>query len=121
MSSDGSTKRMNLFRAFVLWRVELDCRWCCGQDLLFASVIAICFVFSIVFFSVFFRAVRVASSDMDFLLSFGCFLFDTPTEEGNEKPRHVHFLQSVPSNGSFLLLLSSFSLACVKFRMRCTF
>ena len=30
----------------MLWRVEFNCRWCCGEELLFASVIAIWFVFS---------------------------------------------------------------------------
>ena len=44
--SNGTTKRINMFQAFVLWRVEVNCRWCCGKELLFASVIAIWFVFS---------------------------------------------------------------------------
>ena len=48
--SNGTTKRINMFQAFVLWRVEVNCRWCCGKELLFASVIAIWFVFPFGFF-----------------------------------------------------------------------
>ena len=46
MISKGTTYRIKLFEAFVLWRVEVNCRWCRGKELLFASVIAIWFVFS---------------------------------------------------------------------------
>ena len=35
MISNGTTKRINLFKAFVLERVEVNCSWCCGKVLLF--------------------------------------------------------------------------------------
>ena len=50
-----STRSARLF----FWRVEVYSRWCCGTDLLFASVIAICFVFFEWFFGCF-CAVRVS-------------------------------------------------------------
>ena len=43
---NDTAKRINLCKAFVLWRVEVNCRWCCGKDLLCASVIAMWLVLS---------------------------------------------------------------------------
>ena len=98
-----------LFKAFVLWRVEVNCRWSCGKGLLFASVNSIWFVFSNGFSDCFvlfvFRLVLVRYID---------------GRKVQEKPRRVQFCKLFFSNGS-LLLLSSFSLVCLKFRIRCSF
>ena len=111
MISDGTSKRIILLKAFVLWRAKVNCRWCWCKDLLTAFVIAIWLVLLLGVFGLF-CAVRVVSFDVDFLVGFGCFWFGTLTAS-------CPILHIVLSNGS--LLLSSCSLVCLKFRIRCAF
>ena len=89
--------------------MEINCRWCCGKDLLFASVNSIWFVFSNGFsdcsVTFVFRLVLVRYID---------------GSKVQEKQHRVQFCKLFFSNGS-LLLLSSFSLVCLKFRIRCSF
>ena len=99
----------------VLWRVEVYGRWCCGTDLLFASVIATCF------FSFGFRiAVRVVSVHIGFFVGFGCFWFGALMGGRYRETASCAILQIVLPTGS-LLLLSSFSLVCLKFRIHFSF
>ena len=86
----GHDLRINLFKMSVLWRVEFKCRWCCGRDLLFASVIATWFLFSFGF-----RIVLCRSCCSFF---FGIPLLVSVVsgsahqwQEGSEKPRCVQF------------------------------
>ena len=67
MVSDGTTKRINLLKASVLWRVKVNCKWCCGKDLLTACVIAIWFVVSFDVFGLSCAVRVVVSFDGDFL------------------------------------------------------
>ena len=98
-----------LFKAFVLWRVEVNCRWSCGKGLLFASVNSIWFVFSNGF----------SDCSVPFVLRLVLVRY-IDGRKVQEKPRRVQFCKLFFSNGS-LLLLSSFSLVCLKFRIRCSF
>ena len=102
----------------VLWRVEVYGRWCCGTDLLFASVIATCFCFRLVFGL--FCVVCVVSVYIGFFVGFGCFWFGASMGGRYRETASCAILQIVLPTGS-LLLLSSFSVVCLKFRIRCSF
>ena len=72
------------------------------------SVIAIWFVFSCVFIGLF-CIVRVVVFDEDFLSRFGCFWFGKLMAGRYREAASCPNVQTVPSNGSLLLLLLSCS------------
>ena len=102
----------------MLWSVEVYGRWCCGTDLLFASVIATFFCFRLVFGL--FCVVRVVSVYIGFLVGFGCFWLGALMGGRYRETSSCAILHIVLPTGS-LLLLSTFSLVCLKFRIRCSF
>ena len=102
MISSDTTKRFNMFKAFVLWHVEFNCRWRCGVVVRFVMAIWFC---------VFFCAVCVDVFDVDFLSGFGCLLFGTLTEKGTEKLRRVQVCKVLFRMGRFCCCRNF--LACV--------
>ena len=77
-------------------------------------------VFVFVWFLRLFCVVRVVSVYIGFFVGFGCFWFGALMGGRYRETASCAILQIVLPTGS-LLLLSSFSLVCLKFRIRCSF
>ena len=88
-----------------MWRVKVNCRWwCCGEDLLIASVISIWLVLLLGVFGLF-CAVRVVSFDRDILSGFSCFWFGTLTGRRYQETASCQMLQVVPSKWVFVVVV----------------